>query len=248
MTTIEVIVPALPENRKIHAIMAQSLESLASLFHDCEDDINLALTESEEGKITISHSICIDMGKDKQTDKLSVSIKRGDEITCNMTHPDQKEMFNRDGSVREVTPKSEQTAPAVLGLPAPAAEPLCIEAEILPNTEETATPKESNEDVWMLNGPTLINDMYADNDVSRDELPWCAIDANGDLAAFALEPKLKKNVWTSRKPVKASEFASIGNLGGEVCPELWFWDGTTWERKFPESTEASTNTEGGEVA
>ena len=145
MTTIEVIVPALPENRKIHAIMAQSLESLASLFHDCEDDINLALTESEEGKITISHSICIDMGKDKQTDKLSVSIKRGDEITCNMTHPDQKEMFNRDGSVREVTPKGDAAA-SLVGLPGPAPEPLCIEAEILPDSTEENTDTEGGEE------------------------------------------------------------------------------------------------------
>lgn len=134
MITIEVNVPELPENKKIHAIMAQSLESLACLFHDCEDDINLALTESEEGKITISHSICIDMGKDKQTDKLSVSIKRGDEITCNMTHPDQKEMFNKDGSVRVVTPQTEQ--PAVMGLPAPIEGIAMIDAEIVEPEQE----------------------------------------------------------------------------------------------------------------
>lgn len=125
-------VPALPENKKIHAIMAQSLESLACLFHDCEKDISLALTESEEGKVTISHSICINMGSDKQTDKLSVSIKRGDEITCNMTHPDQAEMFHRDGTPKNVTPQTE--AVAVVGLPAPV-ECLSIDAEIVSEEE-----------------------------------------------------------------------------------------------------------------
>lgn len=134
MITIEICVPALPENRKIHAIMAQSLESLAALFHDCEKDIHLALTESEEGKITISHGICIDMGKDKQTDKLSVSIKRGDEITCNMSHPDQGQMFNKDGSVRQVTPESESVS--LVSLPAPVEGIAMIDAEIVEPEQE----------------------------------------------------------------------------------------------------------------
>ena len=143
MTTILIEVPELPKNKQIHAYMAQSLESLACLFHDCEDDINLALTTSEDAKVTISHSICIDLAKDKQTDKLSVSIKRGDEITSNIKHPDQPEMFNRDGSVRDITPQAE--SPAMVGLPAPVMGIGMIDAEIIED-EEPVTDMEGGEE------------------------------------------------------------------------------------------------------
>lgn len=58
------------------------------------------------------------MGKNKQTDKLSVNIKQGDEITASLADPDQAEMFDRTGKVRTVTPKTAK-APALVGLPVP---------------------------------------------------------------------------------------------------------------------------------
>lgn len=118
MTTIEIVVPELPANRKIHAIMAKTLENLACLFRDCEDDIQAALAEGSDN-VTISHSIVLNLGKNKQTDKLSVSIKRGDEITCTIPDPDQPDLFNNDGSPRVVTPETPTETPSVMGLPAP---------------------------------------------------------------------------------------------------------------------------------
>jgi hypothetical protein len=231
MTTILIEVPELPKNKQIHAYMAQSLESLACLFHDCEDDINLALTTSEDAKVTISHSICIDMAKDKQTDKLSVSIKRGDEITSNIKHPDQPEMFNRDGSVRDITPQAE--SPAMVGLPAPIEVIGMIDAEII---EE----EEPNDDVWLLNATSVIDGFYEDEAIIKLDFPWCGIDYDGDVMAYGEKPELDDSVWSTDGAV-----ARLGQLGGEVTPELWFWNDETWSREYP-LTESSTDTEGGE--
>lgn len=135
MTTIEIIVPELPANRKIHAIMAKSLENLACLFHDCEKDVHTALTEGAES-VTINHAIVLNLGKNKQTDKLSVSIKRGDEITCTIPDPDQPDLFNTDGSPRVVTPETSAETPSVMGLPAPIESIGMIDAIIVDDVEE----------------------------------------------------------------------------------------------------------------
>ena len=138
MTTIEITVPALPANRKIHAIMAKTLENLACLFHDCEDDIQASLAEGVEN-VTISHSIVLNLGKNKQTDKLSVSIKRGDEITCTIPDPDQSDLFRNDNpTVRSVNP-IDKAETAIMRLPAP------IEAIIM-HEEENPTIEKGGEE------------------------------------------------------------------------------------------------------
>ena len=136
MTTIEITVPALPANRKIHAIMAKTLENLACLFHDCEDDIQASLAEGVEN-VTISHSIVLNLGKNKQTDKLSVSIKRGDEITCTIPDPDQPDLFSHDNpTVRAVNPAEPTTGASLMGLPAPIQGIAMIEAEVIDVADE----------------------------------------------------------------------------------------------------------------
>ncbi len=87
--TITIEVPRICESRKMQAIAEQSARNLLSLFADCEDDLQDSITKAEEAKVSLSHSITLDLGKSKQTDKLSFSLKRGDEICQNIPDADQ---------------------------------------------------------------------------------------------------------------------------------------------------------------
>lgn len=86
--------PKLPTNAKLSAIAIQSARNLISLFADHENEIQEAITESDDAKTTFGHSIILDLGKHKQIDKLSFSIKRGDEITMSIPDPDQPDLFD----------------------------------------------------------------------------------------------------------------------------------------------------------
>jgi len=93
MPQITLDIPALPESPKLRAIAEASAVSLLCLFADHEDDINNAMVENDENKTTLSHSIGLDLGKNKLTNKLSFSIKHGDEIEQAMPNPDQPALF-----------------------------------------------------------------------------------------------------------------------------------------------------------
>lgn len=86
--------PKIPSNPKLYAIAVQSARNLISLFADHEDEAQQAIAESDEAKYTFSHGIVLDLGKNKQTDKLNFSIKRGDEITMTIPNPDQGDLFS----------------------------------------------------------------------------------------------------------------------------------------------------------
>ncbi len=230
MITIEIEVPALPSSPKIHGIMAQSLESLACLFHDCEQDVNDAMTQGGEGKVTISHSIIIDMMKDKQTDKLSVSIKKGDEITCSLYHPDQKELFERNGTPRTVSKPDDNSSPALVGLPAPVeAIGMIVDAEIIePSSEETPVIDSA-----------ILTKAYADSNVDPAEYPWCGVDASGDVFAFDIRPN-----WVEEDEswfYDEATYVKVLDLEVFVEPALWNYNGTEFAKVEEESSE-----EGGE--
>lgn len=122
MYTITFEVPRIPESPKLRAIVEQSARNLISLFADHEDGINRAMVEGEGDKTTLSHSINLDLGKNKQTDKLSFSIKGGDEIVQSIPNPDQPDLFGKEPPLSgmrrtEGTVVDAEVVP--LGLPAP---------------------------------------------------------------------------------------------------------------------------------
>jgi len=122
MYTITFDVPKIPESPKLRAIVEQSARNLISLFADHEEGINRAMVEGEGDKTTLSHSINLDLGRNKQTDKLSFSIKGGDEITQSIPNPDQPDLFGKEPplSGRRRTDATVVEAEVVsLGLPAP---------------------------------------------------------------------------------------------------------------------------------
>lgn len=92
------LIPAsLPTNDKIRAIAMQSALNLIDLITAHEKELNAALCETEEGPITIGHSIKIDLSKNTQTDKLSFALKTSDEITGDLSDPDQPNLsFGED--------------------------------------------------------------------------------------------------------------------------------------------------------
>lgn len=86
---------------KIEAIAKQSTENLAGLFSEMEEDIEAAIiaaTEQAEEddkdsiKLTLSHSIVLDLGKNTQEDKLSVSVKHSKSTVGFMADPNQPEL------------------------------------------------------------------------------------------------------------------------------------------------------------
>lgn len=86
---------------KIEAIAAQSVANLTALFGEMEDDIQAAIiaaTEQAEEddkdsiKLTLSHFIVLDLGKNTQQDKLSVAVKHSKEMTGFMPDPNQPEL------------------------------------------------------------------------------------------------------------------------------------------------------------
>lgn len=86
---------------KITKIAEQSAENLKALFSEMADDINAAIiaaTEQAEQdekdaiKLTLSHSIVIDLGKNIQEDKLAVSVKHSKSIAGFMLDPNQPEL------------------------------------------------------------------------------------------------------------------------------------------------------------
>lgn len=86
---------------KIEAIANQSAENLKGLFFDMTDDIEAAIlaatTQAEEDekdsiKITLSHSIVLDLGKNIQEDKLSVSVKHSKSAAGFIPDPNQPEL------------------------------------------------------------------------------------------------------------------------------------------------------------
>ncbi|MBK1884845.1 hypothetical protein JIN85_20715, partial [Luteolibacter pohnpeiensis] len=140
MHTITFELPKIPENLKLQAIVKQSARNLISLFADHENEIQQAITECEEAKTTFSHSIVLDLGKHKQTDKLGFSIKRGDEIAMSIPDPDQGDLFDdlnpRDFRRNDSTVVEAEEVP--LGLPAP--------MELLPAPPKTPEEEQAFED------------------------------------------------------------------------------------------------------
>lgn len=69
---------------KLQAIAKQSCANLHELIMEMQDEINAAVTaateqaeedEKDSIKITLSHSLALDLAKNRQTDKLSVAAK-----------------------------------------------------------------------------------------------------------------------------------------------------------------------------
>ncbi len=139
MPIIELEIPKEIENNKLRAIFLQSAINLLCLGADHEDEIRETIAATEEAKVTLSHSIVLDLGKSKQTDKLSYSIKRGDEISGNIPDPDQPELFNSGKDAPVSGMKRDESASVVVDaevvglLPAPS---LGLPAPELPPYEE----------------------------------------------------------------------------------------------------------------
>jgi hypothetical protein len=148
MPTITFDVPKVAANAKIAAIAEQAARNLISLFADEEDHLQQAIAESDGDKTTLNHAITLDLAKHKQTDKLSYSIKRGDEITMTIPDPDQRDLFeplHGKASTEPFMPSGPEAEPPekaelvglpapVLGLPAPAEE--IQEAEVFEDESE----------------------------------------------------------------------------------------------------------------
>lgn len=90
---------------KIEAIAERSAESLKGLFLDMAEDIEAAIhaatTQAEEDekdsiKLTLSHSIVLDLGKNIQEDKLSVSVKHSKSAAGFIPDPQQPELDLED--------------------------------------------------------------------------------------------------------------------------------------------------------
>ena len=80
-------------NDALKAIRDKSALNFKSLFDDLAPQIQGAMQQVEDGKaFTLSHSVKIDIGKDKQIDKLGFSMKTEDEIECGIPDPNQPEL------------------------------------------------------------------------------------------------------------------------------------------------------------
>lgn len=86
---------------KVQAIAKQSIANLSALFGEMESDIKAAiLAATEEAqtndrdsiKLTLSHSITLDLAKNIQSDKLSVAVKHTGEMSGFMVDPSQPEL------------------------------------------------------------------------------------------------------------------------------------------------------------
>ena len=90
---------------KIDAIAMQSAKNLLTLMGEMRDEIAEAMvkiiehSQSEDGdaaKMTISHSIVLDLVKNKQEDKIAFSIKQSGKISSEMADPNQPELSLED--------------------------------------------------------------------------------------------------------------------------------------------------------
>ncbi len=143
--TITIEVPKICTNRKMQAIAEQSARNLLSLFADCEEELQDSITKAEEAKVNLSHTITLDLGKSKQTDKLSFSLKRGDEICQSIPDPDQPELF-KEKPVRGASNKDDES-PALVGLPAPVVGiGMIVDAEIVSDHKEESQDEEGGEE------------------------------------------------------------------------------------------------------
>ncbi len=86
---------------KIEAIATRSARNLKRLIVEMQDDIAAAasaaaeqaeIDEKESVKITLSHSIVLDLSKNTQEDKLGVSVKRTSSLVGFMPDPNQPEL------------------------------------------------------------------------------------------------------------------------------------------------------------
>jgi hypothetical protein len=101
-------------------------------------------------------------------------------------------------------------------------------------------PIEGNHDaaeidrVWLMGAPATLSAMYDDALVLKEEQPWCAIDADGDVWSFSKRADLVEDfgLWWPDEDDDALS-AQLGSIGGEVEPELWHWDAGAWTRVFP---------------
>jgi hypothetical protein len=85
----------------IDRIAAQSAENLKTLFGELSDDIETAIIavteqaqidEKEIVKLTLSHSIVIDLVKHTQEDNLAVSVRHKASLCGFMPDPNQPEL------------------------------------------------------------------------------------------------------------------------------------------------------------
>ena len=91
-TTIEQSLDAI-QSPKIRAIVAKSALSFINLMSHKESEIIETMQEIEEGKkLSISHSLVLDLEKNNQTDRVSFSVRHQIECDGEITNPDQPEL------------------------------------------------------------------------------------------------------------------------------------------------------------
>ncbi len=86
-----------PTNDRIRGIALQSAINLVDLLTEHEDALQTLLCESDEGAVTVAHSLKIDIAKNQQNDKLSFSLKTADEIVGELRDPNQPELDIEEG-------------------------------------------------------------------------------------------------------------------------------------------------------
>lgn len=74
----------------LDAILLQSCDNLRALFSEHREDLIRLVSETpDDSPVTINHSIRLDFGKNKQTDRLSFSLRGGDCVECPIPNPNQ---------------------------------------------------------------------------------------------------------------------------------------------------------------
>jgi hypothetical protein len=91
-TTIEQSLDAI-QSPKIRAIVAKSALSFINLMAHKESEIIETMQEIEEGKkLSISHSLVLDLEKNNQMDRVSFSVRHQIECDGEIPNPDQPEL------------------------------------------------------------------------------------------------------------------------------------------------------------
>jgi hypothetical protein len=91
-TTIEHSLEGI-QSPKIRAIVAKSALSFINLMSHKESEIIETMQEIEEGKkLSISHSLVLDLEKNNQTDRVSFSVRHQIECDGEIPNPDQPEL------------------------------------------------------------------------------------------------------------------------------------------------------------
>ena len=97
MTETTITPPKWPKNTRIREVAYRSALNVVDLIQNNETKILELIDDTEEGPVSINHSIKVDQGKGVQTNKISFAQKTSDEISDTLSDPNQPTLPGTEG-------------------------------------------------------------------------------------------------------------------------------------------------------